>query len=128
MESAQLVQAKYLSDLKALPDVRSTIIATSLRKLAVYQIENQGIIGALRDKNLVWIAAARTQQNWKALLDSALNGHQSTLKANAEVAIPMWLDRWDKWGFRFYYREWEAPPPATLREVRLNFYRRGAFP
>ena len=104
---AQLVQAKYLSDLSLLPGVREIELP---QKIAAREVAGQGAVAALRDGSSVWIVAAKSPADLQQLVQSALQGDKSKLVSAPEIEVPMWLDRWDKFGFRFYYRPWEAPP------------------
>src|SRR6202042_3772663 len=43
----------------------------------------------------------------------------SGLKFQAGVQVPMYLDRWDKYGFLFYYRVGERPPTLPANQPYL---------
>lgn len=100
---AQLVQAKYLSDLSVLPGVE-------FRPDGVAIARGQGAIVAARVGKTVRILTAPDEASLRALMKRTFVGATPTLKA--EIAVPMWLDRFDKFNFRHYYRTWE-PRPGT---------------
>ena len=103
---AQLVHAKYLSDLGLLPGMNGTVLPGSV---AAHEVAEQGAVAALRDRTRVLVFAARSRDGLAELL-SRQAPDASKWPSRAEVAVPMFLDRWDKFGFRFYYRPFELPP------------------
>lgn len=106
---AKLTHAKYLSDLTSLPGVQSRSIQTKQGMLNVWDAEGQGMIAAIRVGNKVFVVAASGEAGLADALEACkVNLAQGSSKAETEV--PMWLDRWDQFGFRFYYRPWEVPP------------------
>lgn len=113
-DKARLVQAKFLSDQQVLPGVKPTSIKTTLGSLNALDAEGQGILGALRIGQTVYIPAATSPDAWTTLVDSSFVGAAKNLSSTAEVDVPMWLDRWDKFGFRFYYREWALPEDEEM--------------
>lgn len=110
-EHARLTQAKYLSDLAVLPGISATEIVISGKKLSAWAAKDQGILAAVRAGARVFIGAAENSDALAAVLTEKLAAtaveHANSV---ASVDVPMWLDRWDKYGFRFYYRPWEVPP------------------
>ncbi|MBI5833443.1 MAG: beta-galactosidase trimerization domain-containing protein [Armatimonadetes bacterium] len=95
---AQLLAAKYHSDLALLPGVT--------RVGRAWQVAGQGWTAAARVGHEVVILAAADDRDLATLRGRHVaDGAQFA----AEVPVPMWLDRWDKYGFRFYYRPWERP-------------------
>ena len=100
---AKLTQAKYLSDLVELPGVQATTVKTRQGPLNAWTAETQGLVAAIQIGNKVTIVAGKDE----AALNRALAGSQADVakrSSKAQVEVPMWLDRWDKFGFRFYYR------------------------
>ena len=100
---AQLTQAKYLSDLGVLPGVE-------FQADGVAAVRGQGAIVAARVGSNVTILAAPDAATARALLKRTFAGAAPVTKA--EVAVPMWLNRFDKFNFRHYYRAWETPAGA----------------
>ena len=107
---AKLTQAKYLSDLSALPGVRRIRIAIDQTTVHGSSVEGQGCISALREGRQVHIVAAKTEDDLQTVVRQRLSQQLRSAVSQAEVAVPMWLDRWDRYGFRFYHRSWETPP------------------
>ncbi len=102
---AELLQAKYFSDLAELPGV--TIEAG--RNPTVYAVDGQGAVVAFRAANKVTILAAGGDEELKALIQEVKPAGVTTALREA----PMYLDRWDKFGFRHYYRMWQYPAGAS---------------
>lgn len=108
-EKAALLQAKYLSDLSLLPKTTSSQIALgrSGKTAPSRQVEGQGHIVAARKGSEVRILSAAVP----AALESALADKEwAGWEFSTKATVPMYLDRWDRWGFRAYYRPWENPP------------------
>lgn len=104
---AQLLHAKYLSDLRLLPGVKSLALPNQLQ---ASEIEGQGAVCALRDGKQVLVVTAPTSSALaQAVAAQVKAAGGRKLVSQAEVEVPMWLDRWDKFGFRFYYRPWMMP-------------------
>lgn len=95
---AQLVQAKYLSDLGSLPGVR-------VQADGVRLVRQQGAVAAARVGTQVFVIAAPDAATARALIAQKFKN----AAFNAQVPVPMWLDRFDKFNFRHYYRPWEQP-------------------
>ena len=95
---AQLTQAKYLSDQQVLPGVQAVTVAG----VAALRVAGQGVLAAGRSGPEVFILTAASEAELTALLTARLQGDTRSLVFTPEVEVPMWLDRWDKYGFRFY--------------------------
>ena len=110
-EKARIVHAKYLSDLHLLGDVRDEPVIVGAHTLPAATIPHQGQVAAWRRGRTVEIVAAET----RAALRELLGGLPSREWRGAELTpsrpVPMFLDSWDKYGFRYYYRPWESPTP-----------------
>jgi len=107
-QRAAVVQAKYLSDLRVLGGVSDAELAVGDRAIPVTRVEGQGWIAAARDGKLAHLVAADRGEDLAALLQAGKLTDAAQFTPNATV--PMYLDSWDKYGFRFYYRPWETPP------------------
>ena len=127
-EKAKLVLAKYLSDLDELPGVAGISINTSRGAVTAHAIDKQGAIAALRFGDRVAIIAAPDAAAISQVIDSTVPKNLKIDASTAEVEVPMFLDRWDKYGFRFYYgpftkprdREGATSPATTTRGRILN--------
>ncbi|MBE3069380.1 MAG: hypothetical protein IMZ66_04000, partial [Planctomycetes bacterium] len=126
-EKAKLVHAKYLSDLQLLPGVGKAEPGVALRQaeapaggaapLASYAVEGQGFVVAARSGATVWILASPTIAGLEELVARHLAAGAGPVVSAPEVRVPMFLDRWDKYGFRFYYGPFVKPRGADHREV-----------
>jgi hypothetical protein len=106
---AELLQAKYLSDLSLLPKTQTAQVALggAGETVPARQAENQGYILAARKGTEVRILAASELTS----LEAALAGKEwAAWSFTTDATVPMFLDRWDRWGFRAYYRAWASPP------------------
>ena len=110
---AQLLHAKYLSDLGLLPGVAKHTLNVGKSQIAIQEVSGQGSIAALRAGSAVFVLTAPTDTDLRQLIVSDKELMAAPLVAQPETAVPMYLDRWDKFGFRFYYRPWELPKGAT---------------
>jgi hypothetical protein len=108
---ARLLEAKYLSDLGLLPGV-----TPAPGNVAERQIEGQGIIAASRDGNDVIIEA---RDGSSAGWSSRQTGADTADITEKDAGVPMYLDRWDRYGMRYYYAALalpsniSAPPTPT---------------
>jgi hypothetical protein len=120
---AQLVAAKYLSDLACLPGVTDATLP-STPPIAAHQIAGQGAIAAVRVASKVYILTASDLKALTTVVSSALPKSGTEITSKPEVAVPMYLNRWDKFGFRFYYRPWEQfkkQPAGHVYDVSHEF-------
>ena len=109
---AKLVLAKYLSDLGLLPGVTPLPLPTSRGSIRARQVEGQGVAAGLRCGKQVFIITAGDVAAFKALLASNISADIKIDATEAEIPVPMYLDRWDKYGFRFYYGPFTVPQDA----------------
>lgn len=105
-DKARILQSKYLSDLALLPGVKDV----ALGETAACEIAGQGVIAALRDGARVFILSAKDAADFPRLLSREFPHGVARLASRPEVPVPMFLDRWDRGGWRFYYRLGEFPP------------------
>jgi hypothetical protein len=124
---AKLVLAKYLADLELLPGVERAgelAIRAGQPDLAVHAVQRQGFIVAARSGAAVWILAAPTRAALAKLAQGNLAAGSAPLASAPEVRVPMYLDRWDKHAFRFYYGPFVKPQDAGHRDVAVYDPRR----
>ena len=126
-EKAKLVLAKYLSDMDELPGVAAISINTSRGAVTAHAIEKQGAIAALRFGDRVAILAAPDAAALSQLIDSTVPKDAKIDASTAEVEVPMYLDRWDKYGFRFYYGPFTKPRDKQGRDIPGNYDPRHDF-
>lgn len=108
-EKAQLLQAKFFSDVTNHPEGGKTI---TIEKAQCFQTAKGTVIGAVRLDNWVCLVtmddAAKLSSLAKGIADKA-GCSVDQLLWQSDARVPMYLDRYDKHGFRFYYRPWEVP-------------------
>jgi len=114
-EKAKIVHAKYLSDLGVLPGVWDA--AATQRGIPYRECGTGGIAftaGLAGSEVCIFEAANATD------LASLVQQHGGGLGMafTPQTAVPMFLDRWDRFGFRFYYVPGEGKPaaPGAARE------------
>jgi len=115
-EKAQLILAKYLSDLKVTPGVNPNKLQIGGKSVPLWVVSGQGAIAAARSGSKVFIAAALTNTGIEDVLPGGMGTNWAKAVFDPEVTVPMWLDRWDQFGFRFYYRPWEKPKDKAMAE------------
>jgi hypothetical protein len=132
-EHAKLVLTKFLSDEQVLPGVEKTSFQArqwgvgSVRfggiPLSAYEVKGQGFLAAIRLGNQVLLEASPTRDGLIKTIDGTLSGSKGTAVSEPEVTVPMWLDRWDQHGFRFYC--WPGMTPKDQTPETYDF--RGDF-
>ena len=111
---AKLAQAKFLSDAQLVPKVKLAETNAPAGKVSILEAEGQGVQAALRYGTTVLIVSAPDQKSFDALLAECVAKYGPQFVSKAEIEVPMWLDRWDKFGFRFcYYRAGRTPKGKT---------------
>jgi hypothetical protein len=118
---AQLVLAKFLSDLGLLPGVTTVPFTTANGSLIERRIEGQGVITAFRGAESVYIFTAADEAALKDLFEKHYPANAKLEATDAEIPVPMYLDRWDKHGFRFYYGPFTKPDGAQTYDSRQDF-------
>ena len=117
---AKLAQAKFLSDAQLVPKVKLAELSVPRGKISVLEAEGQGIQAALCFGTSVLILSAPDQKCFDALLSECVSKYGTQFVSQAEIEVPMWLDRWDKFGFRFcYYRAGNAPKGKTQADYDI---------
>ncbi|WP_269522738.1 hypothetical protein [Coraliomargarita parva] len=109
-EKASLVQAKYVSDFKLLPGVSEASLNLDGQAIRVQLADGQGGVAVLRRFDEVWVFASDSVNAIEKLVKRSIPDGLEAWSSSSNVEVPMWLDRWDRYGFRFYYRPWMTPP------------------
>ena len=108
-ERASLCLGKYSSDLHSLGGVADGKLTVGGVELPVVEAPGQGSIVACRQGRRVAIVAAAESRDLVALLSAMQVARLAELDfAGSEV--PMYLDRYDKYGWHFYFDPWSKPP------------------
>jgi hypothetical protein len=118
---AQLVLAKYLSDLGELPGVKPQLMTTADGSLSAREIEGQGAAVAIRSGVNVYIFTAADLKSLAALVEQHVPRKMKINASSPEVAVPMYLDRWDQNGFRFYYGPFVKPDGVETYDPTQDF-------
>lgn len=116
---ARLLQAKYLSDLHLLPGVRDLAPEERDGIAPAVVAAPQGWLTALVADRRVFLASAPGEAGLKRVLETLPAAAITADSGTPHAEVPMWLDRWDRYGFRFYYRSWDTPP--KVREQDYDF-------
>ena len=107
--NAQLLQAKFLSDAQNHPNGGQTF---KQQQTQCFMTASGHGIGAVRVKNMVCLFTLddpRKLSNFARTLASDAKCNQADLQWASDTKVPMYLDRFDQHGFRFYYRPFELP-------------------
>ncbi|MDQ2798998.1 MAG: hypothetical protein M3Y13_05070, partial [Armatimonadota bacterium] len=108
---ARLTQAKYLSDLTRLPGVVKGSLAHGRHTFPVYQTGTGGSVACYAQGHDVLILAAVSKGALASLYQSILPASAQAADFAPRVSVPMYLDRWDKYGLICYFAP-EATPPG----------------
>jgi hypothetical protein len=106
---ARLVQAKYLSDLQVLPGIKPANVPAKGATLAGCQADDGNVFLAGRKGNEVHIYSGPSPEIVGKLIESDAGVDISAAFFTSDVTVPMFLDRFDKYGFRFYYGPFVVP-------------------
>jgi len=126
-EHARLLQAKYLSDLGELPPATQPgTIQVNGATITIATADSVGAVAALRSGATVVLAAAPSGDALAKLIANGVKDDASKWTSVAEGTVPMYLDRFDKYGFRFYYAPGNLPQKPgggddTSYDVREDF-------
>lgn len=109
---AKIVHAKFVGDLHALLPVKDVSLQVAGLQVPVVEVPDQGVVAAFRTGRRVEVATGTDVVALRRLL-----APRGDVLAEAELVpngkVPMFMDSWDKHGFRFYYRPGETPPLKT---------------
>jgi len=108
-DKAKLLHAKYISDLQVLPGVQPITVIGREGPIPSYAVDGEGAIVAARAGAVVYILSARSPEALGKLESGDSLPAHGALNFKPETAVPMYLDRWDKYGFRFYMYDWTTP-------------------
>jgi hypothetical protein len=109
-EHARLLQAKYLSDLGELPPATTPgVVEVNGARITIQTADNVGAVAAMRAGTTVVLAAAPSGDALGKMITADVKGTAAQWTSVAEGKVPMFLDRFDKYGFRFYYAPGNVP-------------------
>jgi hypothetical protein len=125
-EKAKLVHSKYRSDLGLLPGVKE--VAGGSGTISHWEVDGiGGVMASARAGQDVYIFQASAAADLAPLLAGHFTGDRAALVFTSETEVPMYLDRWDKYGFRFYYQASSPPTPKGEKPVPYDFDQDFAF-
>ena len=117
-EHARLVQAKYLSDLEELPPgTKPGQIEVGGTNISIRMADDVGALAVLRSGKTVLITTGKSKETLSRLIGGGVIGNHNHWTSDAEGKVPMFLDRFDKYGFRFYYIPGRRKPGPDGREI-----------
>lgn len=109
---ASILRAKYLDDLGLLSGVTPLEIPTKRGPIAAHQVEGQGLVATVQSGADVFVLAAQDSQGIASLVEENLPQGlkiDGTEMTETQAKVPMYLDRWDRYGMRFYYSTFTTP-------------------
>jgi len=110
---ALLTQAKYLSDLERIPGMKEVTLKLHGQAIPSRKAALGGVIACCADGQDVLIVAAPSEERAAALLGTALTQAVRPADFLARAKVPMYLDRWDKYGLLIYYAPYDLPGGYT---------------
>jgi hypothetical protein len=119
---AALTLGKYLSDLRCLGGVSESHVTAGARQLPALRIEEQGSVAAWRDGPAVIIVATEQDRDLTSLLAALPLGESNELDFHGSP-VPMFLDRYDRYGWHFYFNPWSTPKGQPDYDLNANFRR-----
>ncbi|MGI4789463.1 MAG: hypothetical protein ACRYFS_11510 [Janthinobacterium lividum] len=111
-QKAHLVQAKYLSDLGLLPGTHEGTLSVEGRAIPLCRTSERGGIACFVHGTDVLIFAGNSDEHLGDMVTAALPQAFAAADFQSRVSVPLWLDRWDKFGVMSYYGPGQTPPNA----------------
>ena len=99
---ALLVQAKYLSDIGLLPGIEPFVLKTPHGARAAHRMASGALCAACAVEKVVYVFSAKRAQDLIALLAAHLPTPAPPHAFLARAQVPMYLDRWDRYGLLAY--------------------------
>lgn len=119
VEKARIVHAKFVSDLRALGGAIPKALAADGRAVPATVVDGQGTVLAARHGADVIVITSRTDSDALELLQRANLDRLDDVEFTPSGTVPMFLDSWDRFGFRFYYRPWETPKGVSWKDYKV---------
>ncbi len=117
-EKAGIVHAKFLSDCRALGGVKDETWPAGGIAVPVTVVPDQGALSAFRNGKVVYVVSSATRSGWLEGM-TALKRKLAGAELVPQIRVPMFLDAWDRHGFRFYYRPWETPKGEKWKDYSV---------
>ena len=106
---ALLTQAKYLSDLGLLTGVREDTFTVGRQLLPMRRTASGGAIACYSRGREVLILAAESVDQLAQIVEGYTPRSRKPADFQARTTVPMYLDRWDRYGLLIYYAPLTAP-------------------
>ena len=120
-EKAHLVQAKYLADLTRLPGVREDTLTVGGRALPIRRTATGGAIACYARGRDVLILAAASPAPLREICDTTITQPWTPTDFQARTPVPLFLDRWDRYGLLIYYGPFTAPANVPWPEDAYDY-------
>lgn len=118
---AGITLAKYRSDTGCLGGITPRELAVGAARVPVVEVEGQGMIWAVRQGTKVCVATATRQAELVALLQALQVEAQKDLDYRGADQVPTFLDKFDKWGWHFWYGMFKTPDDNETYDFRQDF-------
>lgn len=122
--STLLLQAKYLSDLQRLPGVVRTYRSLKDgRRIPAYGFGDDvsGQVACFARHSLVLILATSEHQLPEDLFSTEALQTASAAEFEPRAAVPMYMDRWDRYGLLCYYAPEVMPPGSQYLDQKFDY-------
>ncbi|HEY3398925.1 MAG TPA: hypothetical protein VGM19_14850 [Armatimonadota bacterium] len=106
---AGVTLGKYRSDLRCLGGVTESQVKVGAAQVAVAVVEGQGLIWAARQGATVAVVAAAREADLVTLLGALGVGGLTGLDYTG-APVPVYLDKFDRYGWSFWYGMFATPP------------------
>jgi hypothetical protein len=108
-----LTQAKFISDLQSFGFVSQQQLGST----TAWVVSGQGLISVLLQNTSVLILAGRREAALTAVMLPAVAGAFSSAP---QTVVPMYLDRFDRYGYSLFYKPWEIDQQLFTRGDELG--------
>jgi hypothetical protein len=113
-QKALLMQAKYLADAERMPGIEPLTLQLPSGRIAAHRSTAGGCIAACAIESEVLIFAAADAADLTTLCARHLPPNTPTNAFTPRAQVPMFLDRWDRYGLLAYYSPYATNPnPVT---------------
>jgi hypothetical protein len=123
VDAARLVHAKYLSDLILLPGVAPATLTVGGLRVPAYETA-AGVVAAVTAGDSVVVIAANGRDAFRAQSARGIPKGSRTADFEATTKVPMYLDRYDKYGLLLYFQPFAQPigwDRSKPYDYRLDF-------
>ena len=118
---ALLVQAKYLSDLQRLPGVKAAEHRLPHGGTARFWSTAAGQTACFARHNTVLILAANKREIPPSLFAQEPLNSATASEFHSRADVPMYLDRWDKYGLLCYFGPEVLPPGSDYVDQKWDY-------